>query len=386
MNILVAPDSFKGSLSAAKFCRIAKEVIESRLTGARVVALPMADGGEGTVEALVAGTGGKIRRKKVKGPLGDTVVAMYGFLGDEKTAVVEMAAASGLPLVPEERRNPLNATSFGTGELIADALDQGVEHVILGLGGSATNDCGAGALQALDGRFLDEDGVEFPSGLSGGELTRVAAVDTSGLDEKFRKVSLHVGSDVTNPLLGRNGATMTYGPQKGATAGQLEQLEAGMAHFAEITVATTALDHRSTPGSGAAGGMGFGFLSYCGAELKSGFELVAERYGIEKLLKNERFSLIITGEGELDSQSVQGKLVGRLAQLGKSFGVPVVAFAGGISGDVSALYDKGVISMSSIVPRPLSLEEAMDNAESLLGSKLYDFCELVKATPRFSIK
>lgn len=379
MNILIAPDSFKESLSASRFCEIAKEVIEDRLPDAKVTPIPLADGGEGTMEALVTGTDGKFVSTQVTGPLGEKVQARYGILGDGRTGVVEMAESSGLPLVPVEKRNPLIATSFGTGELILDALKRGVEKIILGLGGSATNDGGAGALQALGVKFFDTSGCELERPLSGAALASVAAIDIGEIDKRLQNVELQIASDVTNPLLGENGATMTYGPQKGATEEQLGVLENALENFSRVTRKTLKNDFEKSAGSGAAGGMGFGFLSYCRAEIESGFELIAKMYGIEAMLQSGRYSLIMTGEGEINFQSVQGKLVGRLARMGKKCGVPVVAFAGGINGDVSSLYAEGLVSMSSVVPGPVTLEEAMENAEQYLHRALVDFCELWKA-------
>lgn len=376
MKILIAPDSFKGSLSAVRFCEIAREVITSKFPSSTIVELPMADGGEGTLEALVAGTGGEVNRLQVTGPMGERVAAEYGFLGGEKTAIVEMAQASGLPSVAEEYRNPLVATTYGTGELIKDALDKGAEKIILALGGSATNDGGAGALQALGLELLDEAGRELGQG--GGTLTDLASIDLSGFDVRVTTTQFTIASDVTNPLLGERGATMTYGPQKGANHEQLRQLERGLHNFANVTARKVGLDHRETPGSGAAGGMGFGFLSYCGADIESGFELVARMYKMEHLLEENNFSFILTGEGEINDQSVQGKLLGRIAKMGKKNGIPVVAMAGGLTGDMEKLYESGIVSMASIVPGPIPLRVAMEDAELFLRRKVVDFCELIQ--------
>ena len=377
MKILIAPDSFKGSLSSLRFCEIAAEVLPRRLPGCSLVTMPMADGGEGTAECLVQGTGGELVACWVTGPMGEAVEAHYGLLGDGRTAVVEMAQASGLPLVPEGRRDPLVTTSRGTGELIVHALEQGVERIILGLGGSSTNDAGVGALQALGFRFLDAGGRELGPG--GGSLTELAKIETDGAHPRLDACELLIASDVTNPLLGERGATRTYGPQKGADEAALAILERAMEHFAELSVQALGRDHRETPGAGAAGGMGFGLLSYLGASLRSGFEVVAEAYGLERILRQGEVDLLITGEGAINFQTAQGKLVGRIAALGKRHNIPVIALAGAVEGDVAELYDAGISSMSSIVDRPMSLEQAMARAETLLERKLVDLGSLLVA-------
>lgn len=373
-RLLVAPDSFKGSLEAQQFCAIAEQVLSSCVPGCEVVGLPLADGGEGTAAALVGGTGGELRRVTVTGPMGAPVDARYGVLGDGRTAVVEMAQASGLPLVPVAERDPLRATSYGTGQLIAEALDGGAQQIILALGGSATNDGGIGALQALGFRFLDGEGRPVPP--NGAGLARIEAVDAGQVHGRLRDARLTIASDVTNPLLGERGATATYGPQKGADRDLQQQLEQALAHFAVVTAAATGSDCHDQPGAGAAGGMGFGFLSYAGATLRSGFEVVAETYRLTERLAQERWDLLITGEGQVDSQSLQGKLVGQVAALGQRAGVPVVVVAGSVSGDLDPLYRGGVTSVSSIVEGPVALEQAMADAPRLLRRRLTDLCRL----------
>lgn len=376
MKILVAPDSFKGSLSASRFCEIAKTVIESQVANSTVTMLPLADGGEGTMAALVAGTNGTVKTCTVTGPLKDKVQASYGILGDGNTAVIEMAQASGLPLVAGNKKNPLLTTTFGTGELIKDALDHGIQKIILGLGGSATNDGGSGALQALGLQLLDSTGQLLkPCGES---LLKLVTVKTDSLDPRLAKTAIIIASDVTNPLLGNRGATMTYGKQKGANELQLEQLEEALTHFAELTQAVTRKDMKDVAGAGAAGGMGYGFLSYCNAEIRSGFQLIAEMYKLEERLKEEKYNFILTGEGEINMQSVQGKLIGRLAAMGHKYQTPVIALAGNITGDLTELYDTGVVSMQSIVPGPVTVAESMEKAELYLEQKLIDLCELIK--------
>jgi glycerate kinase len=309
--------------------------------------------------------------------MGTSVQASYGLLGDGRTAVVEMAQASGLPLVASGSQDPLRATSFGTGELIAEALQQGAEHVILALGGSATNDGGMGALQALGFRFLDDAGE--PVAPTAEALRQISALVVDDVHPGVASARFTIASDVTNPLLGARGATAVYGPQKGADEAALRHLEQGLTRFAEVTRRTTGRDHREHPGAGAAGGMGFGFLSHLGAALRSGFEVVAEAYGLEQRLREDRWDLLITGEGQVDAQSAQGKLVGQLAALGKAHDVPVVVMAGSIRGDLEELYSAGITSIFSIVEGPISLEQAMEQAPTLLRRRLTDVCRLWRA-------
>ncbi len=376
--ILVAPDSFKGSLSASRFCEIAERVLGAQLPQVEIATRPMADGGEGTVEAVLQGAGGTPYRTRVTGPLGEPVEALWGMLPDGRTAVIEMAAASGLPLVADEARDPLRASSFGTGELIRAALDAGAQRIILGLGGSATNDGGAGALQALGLRLLDADGRPLPTGA--GALEKLAAIDASGLDPRLARTEVILASDVTNPLLGPKGATAVYGPQKGVDEQTGPRLEAGLARFAEITARLTGVDHRETAGAGAAGGMGFGMLSWLGAALRSGFEVVADLVGLPEVFESGRLCLVVTGEGAINDQSAQGKLVGRIAQMSQAYGVAVVALAGALQPGCEALYGLGVVSMQSIVPRPMTLEQAMRDSEELLAARLRDLAGIVKLT------
>ena len=377
VRILVAPDSFKGSIEAPEFCTIAAQVFSACIPGCEVVSLPMADGGEGTAEALVRGTGGQMLTVQVRGPMGEPVQAAYGLLGDGNTAVVEMAQASGLPLVPAAQRKPLLAGSYGTGELILAAIDQGARHIILGLGGSATNDGGMGALQALGVRFHDAGGRLVPPLAEA--LGRIVAVETADADARLSGVRFTIASDVTNPLLGERGATAVYGPQKGADQAGLAQLEQGLAQFADVTAAVMGQDHRDDEGAGAAGGMGFGFLSYTGASLRSGFEVIAETYRLQQRLADGPWHLLVTGEGQVDFQSVQGKLVGRIAEMAAVHAIPVLVIAGAVSGELDELYQEGVTSAASIVPGPMGLDEAMREAPTLLRRRLTDLCRLWRA-------
>ena len=376
-RFLVAPDSFKGSLEASEFCAIAEEVLEAEFPGCEVVTLPMADGGEGTAKALALGTGGRLVETTVTGPLGEPVRARYALLGDGRTAVVEMAQASGLPQIPPERRDPLRATSWGTGELIAAALREGARELILALGGSATNDGGMGALQALGLRFLDASGKPVPPTAEG--LAAIERVEWQEAAQGLADIRFLIASDVTNPLLGERGATAVYGPQKGADPAMQEILERNLAHFARITAATLGRDPRQQPGAGAAGGMGYGFLAWLGAELRSGFEVVAETYRLPRRLAEESWDLLITGEGQVDSQSVQGKLVGRLAELARAHGTPLLVLAGSVGDGLEALHGAGVTSVHGITDRPMALEEAMRRAPELLRRRLTQLCRLWRA-------
>lgn len=377
MAIVLAPDSFKGSLSAIQFCELAEKTAAKLLPDEKIYSFPMADGGEGTVDAMIYATGGKAVAVNVSGPLGETIEAVYGILPDQTTAVIEMAAASGLPLVPVEKRNPALTTSFGTGELICHAVKNGAKKIILGLGGSATNDGGAGALQALGFRFFDQNGLEIASG--GGSLINLCRVDTSRVLDELDQVEILLASDVVNPLLGTMGATRVFGPQKGADTVLQERLEAGLKQFAEVTASATGKDCSILEGAGAAGGMGFGFLAYTGAVLQSGFELIADCYGLDKILSSGEVSLLITGEGEINGQSVQGKLIGRIAALASQNSVPVIALAGKIGEKAEALYERGVSSMMPIVSGPMTLSEAMDSAAVLVEKRLADCMNLYKS-------
>ncbi len=362
MKIVVAPDSFKGSLSALQVAENIRTGILRVYEDAEIVCVPMADGGEGTVEALVDATGGRIFRLNVKGPLLEDVEAFYGVLGDGKTAVIEMAAASGLPLVPPELRNPMKTTAFGTGELIRDALDRGCRNFIIGIGGSATNDGGFGMLKALGVKFLDRDGKDI--GFGGEALNRLEKIDLSGMDERLKECRITAACDVNNPLIGPKGATYVFGPQKGATGEMLEILDRGLANYAEKIRACLGIDVADYPGAGAAGGMGAGLLAFLGAELKRGTEIVIETTGLDRHVQDA--DLVITGEGMMDYQTQFGKTPYGVAMTAKKYGVPVIALVGSIGKDARVLFDKGIDSIFSIVDRPMSLDEAMKNCALLL--------------------
>jgi len=358
MKIVIAPDSFKESLTAADVAQAISEGFAAVYPDADLVRLPVADGGEGTTAALTAATGGVIHKQAVTGPLGYPVEAFWGMLGDNRTAVIETAAASGLDLVSRDKRNPLVTTTYGTGELIRLALDRGAEKIILGLGGSATNDGGAGLLQALGARFLDQHGQPIPPG--GGGLAKLATIDLCKLDPRLSKLELSVACDVDNPLLGENGASAIFGPQKGATPEMVQQLDLNLAHFAEQLLRTTGIDVTKTPGSGAAGGIAAVLLPFFNASLRPGIDIVLDAIGIEEHLSNA--DLVITGEGRLDSQSIAGKTPVGVARRAKKFNLPVVAIAGSLATDAELVTEHGIDALFSCVPGAISLDQAMQEA------------------------
>ncbi len=329
---------------------------------AETILIPLADGGEGTVEALVTATDGRIVRAPATDPLGGRIDSFFGILGDGDTAVVEMAAASGLPLVPPDRRNPMLTTTYGTGELIRAALDAGCRRVILGIGGSATNDGGVGAIQALGGRFRDADGNEV--GFGGGELARIRTIDLSGLDPRIAETEFVVASDVDNPLTGERGASAVFGPQKGATPQMVLALDDGLHNLAEVIRRDLGIDVESMPGAGAAGGLGAASVAFLGALLQSGITIVLEATHFTERIRGA--SLIITGEGRIDAQTLGGKTINGVLRAAESEGVPVVALAGGIEPEGYALLDRGAVAVLSIVNHPMPLDEAQSRARELL--------------------
>jgi glycerate kinase len=353
-KIVVAVDSFKGCLASLEVADAVEAGVKAVHPRCEVVKLPVADGGEGTVQALVWATGGRTHTLTVNGPLMRPVEATYGILGDGLTAVIEMASASGLPLVPPGGRNPMETTTLGTGELIADALRRGCRRFVLGIGGSATNDAGTGLLQALGFKFLDAAGAGLGHG--GKILEAIAGIDDSGANPLLREAEFRVACDVDNPFSGPRGAAHVYGPQKGADAQMVAALDRGLAHFASVIKASTGRDIDSEPGAGAAGGMGGGLLAFLGARLQPGIALVLETLRFENLLDGA--SLVITGEGRMDAQTAMGKAPQGIAAAAARRGVPVIALAGGVE-DAAALNRIGIAGVFSIQPRPLSLQEAM---------------------------
>jgi glycerate kinase len=329
---------------------------------AEVVTVPMADGGEGTVEALVAGTGGRFVTRRVTGPLGRPVEARFGLLGDGETAVIEMAAASGLLLVPPAERDPRYTTTYGTGELIKAALDLGVRRIVCGIGGSATNDGGAGMVQALGGRLLRADGTEI--GFGGAALLELDRIDLSGLDARLADVELLVACDVDNPLCGPRGAAAVYGPQKGATPEMVALLDQALGHLADVMARDLGREVRDLPGAGAAGGLGAGFMGFLGARLRPGVEVVTEAVRLDTLL--EGAALVITGEGRTDGQTLAGKVPLGVARVAARQGVPVIVISGAVTPDADRLLDYHIAALLSICDGPMTLDEAMTRAAALL--------------------
>ncbi len=356
MKILLAPDSFKGCLSAAEVCRALHAGVWAADPHIEGVEVPLADGGEGTVDALVHATGGHLVTVSVEGPLGEPVAAQFGILGDGRTAVIEMAAASGLPLVPEEHRDPTRTTTYGTGQLIQAALDAGCQRLIIGIGGSATTDGGAGMAQALGVRMLDGQGQPIPR-VSGGSLNNIATIDLSNRDPRLDHCTVQVACDVDNPLLGPDGAAQVYAPQKGATPEQVEQLEAGLAHYAELLARDLGKSVADVPGAGAAGGLGAGLLAFCDATLESGVELVLDVVKLAE--KAAGADLIITGEGKLDMQTRFGKAPTGALHVGQELDIPVIAIAGTVAADAGQLVEHGFTAVFSCLRAPMSLAEAM---------------------------
>ena len=364
MKILVAPDSFKGSLTAMEAAENIKRGIHNFDSEINVDLLPMADGGEGTVQSLVDATDGEIIEKEVTGPLGDQVEAFYGLLGDKKTAVIEMAAASGLPLVPEEKKNPLKTTTYGTGELIASALEHGVEQIIIGIGGSATNDAGVGMAQALGAEILDAEGNQVDFG--GGNLDQIESMNLNNLDSRLKDVEILAACDVDNPLYGEDGAAYVYAPQKGADTKMVEILDQNLRHFNQITIKELDKDTNKIPGAGAAGGLGAGLVAFLNAELKAGVDIVLEIIDFESRLKD--VDLVITGEGMLDGQSIYGKTPVGVSRSAAKKDIPVIAVAGTLGRGVEKVLDHGINAYFSIIDRPAELKEIVERSPELLAN------------------
>ena len=361
MKFLFAPDSFKGSLSALECCDILERVTERIFPGTQTVSVPVADGGEGTVDALLRAMGGQRMTTKVTGPLFEPETATWGLLSDG-TAVMEMAQASGLPYVPADGKDPRKATSYGTGEMIAAALRAGARSILIGIGGSATNDGGLGMLQALGAKFTDKDGNAVRP--VGGEMAHVAEADFGGLLPELKECRITVICDVTNPLLGENGATFIYGPQKGATPEIRDELEAGMAHFAGVVERAVGRDIAAFPGAGAAGGLGAALGGVLGAQLKSGIDAVLDAVDFESKL--EGVTLAVTGEGRIDGQSVRfGKVPVGVAKRCAAKNIPVAAIVGGIGDGAEGLFDLCESTIMTTVSGPMSLEKAMTDAPAL---------------------
>lgn len=356
MKVVIAIDSLKGSLSSMEAGTAIKDGILAAKPDAEVIVKPLADGGEGTTDALIEGMNGERIDLTVTGPMHTPVDAYYGYLKDTNTAVMEMASAAGITLVPDSEKNPLLATSYGVGEMINDAIQRGCRNFIIGIGGSVTNDGGIGMLKALGVRFLDENGED--AGEGGQALAKVARIDVSGMNPLLKECHIQVACDVNNPLCGENGSTYVYGPQKGVTEDMKKTLDEAMAHFARVTSETLENDYMNTPGAGAAGGLGYAFLAYTGAALTPGIELLLDAVGLEEELSGA--DVVVTGEGRLDFQTAMGKAPVGVARLAKKYNAKVIAFAGSVTKEATACNNEGIDAFFPILRSVCTLAEAMD--------------------------
>ena len=356
MKVTVSIDSLKGSLTSLEAGNAIKEGIIKAIPDAEVIVRPLADGGEGTVEALALGMGGKLENVEVTGPRGAKVACTYGILEESKTAIVEMSGAAGISLVTDEERNPLYATTYGVGEVIKDAIDKGCRHFIVGIGGSATNDGGIGMLQALGYGMLDKDGNQVPFGARG--LADIVEITDDHVIPELKECSFRIACDVTNPLCGPAGASAVYGPQKGATPGMVQDMDQWLGAYAKLTALKYEKADPEYPGTGAAGGMGYAFLAYTNAVLESGIKIILEETRLEEYVKDA--DIVVTGEGRLDGQTVYGKAPIGVAKIAKKFGKPVVAFSGAVTKDAVACNDHGIDAFFPILRSVQTLQEAMD--------------------------
>lgn len=361
LSVLIASDSFKGSVSSMGVADLLEQGIRRVAPDCAVRKFAIADGGEGTVEAIVSATQGQIREVEVSGPLGDTVTAHYGFIGED-TAILEMAEASGITLIEQNSDNARRASTWGVGQVILDAVDHGARRIFIGLGGSATSDGGAGMAKALGVRFLNAEGEEIPCGLVG--LSELASIDTSGMTDRLKGIEVIALTDVTNPLTGPDGAVCVFGPQKGIPADDVARLDGWMARYAEILNATVGRAVDAVPGSGAAGGLGAALVAFCGARIQRGIETLLDIIGLEEAM--EGVDLVITGEGRMDSQSAYGKAPVGVAKRAKRHGIPVVAVVGGRADDLGDVYDAGIDLVLSIATGPITLAESIARADVLV--------------------
>jgi len=375
MRVIIAPDKFKGSLTSREVAEAIARGFSAAWPAAELISCPLADGGEGTLDVLVHATGGRTVECEVTGPLGERLRAPLGILGDGQTAVVEMAAASGLVLVPQEKRDPRYTTTAGTGDLIRAALDMDMRRIVVGIGGSATNDGGAGMASALGVRFLDDCSEDLPPGAI--YLNNLESMDMRGLDPRILRARIVVASDVTNPLLGDTGASRVYAPQKGASEYDVELLESGLFRLAETVSATIVPGIEDRPGAGAAGGLGFGLMAFLGAEVRPGVEVVMEAVGFEDKLS--ACDLVVTGEGRLDAQTAYGKTVTGVARAAGRRGIPVLALGGEVAEGAEKLHEMGVTAMLGIAPGPLDREESMRLAGPLLQRTSREIASLLRS-------
>ena len=373
MKIIFASDSFKGTMTSQRISQLLDDAVSKVFPDAITDSVCVADGGEGTMEIIANELGGKLKKLTVKGPLFEDIEARYAVLPDNK-AVIEMAEASGLPLVPDEKKNPLYTTTFGTGQLIKDALDNGARHIMISVGGSATNDGGIGALSALGFQFLDCNGKILKG--TGESLEKICAVDLSRVHPAIKETTFEVVCDVTNPLLGKTGASYVFSPQKGADEKTVLRLDKGMENFADVTAKALNVDYRDIQGVGAAGGLAFGLKSYLGAELKSGINTVLDLLDFDSRIKGA--DLVITGEGRMDSQSVNGKVVSGVGLRCKKYNIPAVAITGGVLPGYEKIFDCGIASVMPTVNISMPLEEAMSRSEELYLDAAIRLLKLIK--------
>lgn len=372
-NILLAPDSFKESMTAKEACEAMEKGIKKVNKDINCIQVPMADGGEGTMQSLVDATGGKIYKLRAVGPLGNEVESEYGILGDKETGIIEMASASGMALVPAEKRNPLVTTTYGTGQLIKDCLNHKVKKLLIGIGGSSTNDGGAGAIQALGGKLTDKEGKEI--GFGGGELDKLARIDLTDFDKRLKDVEVEVACDVTNPLCGEKGASNVFGPQKGATREMIKTLDDNLRHYADVIKKQISVDVINVPGSGAAGGLGAGLMVFLDGKLKNGIDIVIKYSDLEEKVK--KADIVFTGEGSIDFQTQYGKTPMGVAMVAKKYNKPVIALAGSVGKDIDILYENGIDSIFSIVRGVTTLDCAIKKGKENIEKTIENIIRLI---------
>lgn len=364
MNILIAPDSFKGSTDALSVAKAIEKGVLKVDSNINAELLPMADGGEGTMINLVQATNGTVKEINSLDPLGRNITAQYGISGDEKTAIIELATSSGIDLLTNEELNPYNTSTYGTGLLIKDALENGIRHFIICLGGSATNDAGVGILQALGFRFLDKNKNEIQTGAI--HIKDIDAIDESNVMPSVKEAQFDIACDVTNPFIGKNGASYIFGPQKGATLEMVEQLDQSLKHFADIIEEKKNISIHNIEGAGAAGGTAGGLMAFLNTEIKKGIELVMDFVNLKAIIEEKQFDYIVTGEGKIDGQTAGGKVISGVCKVAKAYNIPVIAIGGSIEGDLSSLHEQGLAAAFSITNGPMTLNEAIENSKILI--------------------
>ena len=376
MKILIAPQSYKGSISAIKVAEAIKQGALNIFPDIKSLIIPVADGGDGTLETLVESTNGTIHNSNATGPLGNSIPVIWGTLGDSKTAIIEMARISGLALVPQNKRNPYYTTSYGLGEIIKEALDLGYRKFIIGIGGSATNDGGAGMAQALGAKLTDEN--KKPIDLGGLALNEITKIDISGIDPRINESEILVACDFNNPLCGPNGASFIYGPQKGASPEMVKTLDDALYHFGSQLIRDTGINIMEIEGSGAAGGIGGGMVGFLNAKLKPGIEIVLDSLDFDKSLKN--VDLVITGEGQIDFQTVFSKAPIGVAKHAKKYNIPVIAICGSLGENYQDVHSHGIDAVIPIIPKPMDLKNASDNAYELIKNTSEQIFRILKTT------